>query len=260
MPYPSAADCWRASPPWCWPPPAWSSRRAPPPRVAAACDTATNIALNKPATASSVQGNGYLPAKAVDGNAATRWSSQFSDPQWIQVDLGAGTAVCQVVVNWQTSYAKAFRLELSADGSAAGRRSTPPPPTPAACRRINATGTGRYLRVYGTQRATGYGYSIKELTVHSGSTERRRSARRRRRCRRTSARTWSCSTRRCPARPSRARLDSDLRPAGAQPVRHPRYALLFKPGTYSGSTPTSASTPRCWAWAATRTTSRSTAT
>ncbi|WP_443048119.1 discoidin domain-containing protein, partial [Streptomyces sp. H39-S7] len=45
------------------------------PAPAAACDTTTNTALNKPATASSVQGNSYLPAKAVDGDTGTRWSS-----------------------------------------------------------------------------------------------------------------------------------------------------------------------------------------
>ena len=30
---------------------------------------------------------------------------------------------------------------------------------------LNITGSGRYLRVYGTARSTGYGYSIWELQV-----------------------------------------------------------------------------------------------
>ena len=31
----------------------------------------------------------FPASAAVDGNAGTRWSSAFSDPQWLQVDLGA---------------------------------------------------------------------------------------------------------------------------------------------------------------------------
>ncbi len=47
-----------------------------------------NLALNKPAFASSVENGGLLAPAAVDGNAAgTRWSSEFSDPQWLYVDL-----------------------------------------------------------------------------------------------------------------------------------------------------------------------------
>jgi hypothetical protein len=53
-----------------------------------------NAALNKPATASSVENAGLPASAAVDSNAGTRWSSQFSDPQWIRVDLGASSTVC----------------------------------------------------------------------------------------------------------------------------------------------------------------------
>ncbi|MFC1432213.1 discoidin domain-containing protein [Streptacidiphilus sp. N1-3] len=135
---------------------------------AATCDTATDVALNKPATASSVQGNNYLPAKAVDGDTGTRWSSQASDPQWLQVDLGPGTAVCQVVINWQTSYAKSFQLQLSDDGSTWNPIYSTTANT-GGVQTINAAGTGRYLRMYATQRNNGYGDSIKELVVHSSS-------------------------------------------------------------------------------------------
>src|SRR5688572_1731736 len=41
------------------------------------------------ATASSIQGSSWPAAKAVDGSMSTRWSSAFSDPQWITLDLGA---------------------------------------------------------------------------------------------------------------------------------------------------------------------------
>ena len=45
----------------------------------------TNLALNKTATASSTENAGTPAADAVDGNTGTRWSSAFSDPQWLEV-------------------------------------------------------------------------------------------------------------------------------------------------------------------------------
>ena len=42
-----------------------------------------NLALNKLAVASSLEKPTLPAAAAFDGNATTRWSSAFSDPQWI---------------------------------------------------------------------------------------------------------------------------------------------------------------------------------
>ncbi|HZR54663.1 MAG TPA: discoidin domain-containing protein, partial [Streptosporangiaceae bacterium] len=55
---------------------------------AASCGT-TNVALNKTATASSLENASFPASAAVDGNTGTRWSSAFSDPQWLEVDLGS---------------------------------------------------------------------------------------------------------------------------------------------------------------------------
>jgi hypothetical protein len=44
----------------------------------------TLLSQGKPATASSSENPGAFPASAaVDGNTGTRWSSAFSDPQWL---------------------------------------------------------------------------------------------------------------------------------------------------------------------------------
>src|ERR1700759_2931731 len=71
----------------------------------------------KPATASSVENAGTPAADAVDGNTGTRWSSQFSDPQWLQVDLGSTQSICQVSLNWETASGKAFQIQTSNDAS-----------------------------------------------------------------------------------------------------------------------------------------------
>jgi len=123
-----------------------------------------NIAAFRPVSASSHEG-GNAPAAALDGRTTTRWSSQFSDPQWISVDLGGTATVRQVVLNWEAAYAAAYRLEMSADGT-----SWTPIYTTSAGRggveRLTVAGTGRHLRLYGTARATGYGYSLWELEVY----------------------------------------------------------------------------------------------
>ena len=100
--------------------------------TAATCGT-TNLALNKTATASSTENAGFPASDAVDGNTGTRWSSAFSDPQWLQVDLGSSQSICGVTLHWETAYATAFQIQTSADGST-WTRSTPPPPAPAAPR------------------------------------------------------------------------------------------------------------------------------
>jgi len=135
---------------------------------AAACGTA-NAALNKPATASSAENAGTPASAAVDGDAGTRWSSAFSDPQWIQVDLGSAMSVCQVVLSWEAAYANAFQVQTSTDGNA---WSTVYSTTTGAggTQTLDVTGTGRYVRVNGTARATGYGYSLWELAVRTTTT------------------------------------------------------------------------------------------
>ena len=78
----------------------------------------TLLSQGRPATASSQEGTDTGAAKAVDGDNGTRWSSQFSDPQWLQVDLGATATISQVVLQWEGAYGRAFQIQTSGNGSA----------------------------------------------------------------------------------------------------------------------------------------------
>src|SRR3954452_11775473 len=79
---------------------------------------ATLLSQGNPATASSTATAGaYLASEAVDGNAGTRWASAFSDPQWLQVDLGSTQAITRVELNWETAAAKAFQIQVSDNAS-----------------------------------------------------------------------------------------------------------------------------------------------
>ncbi len=135
----------------------------------AGCGT-TDAAQGRPATASSTENAGTPASAAVDGNIGTRWSSAFTDPQWLQVDLGSSVGVCQVVLNWEAAYASAFQVQLLTNGTTWTTVYSTTTGT-GGVQTLTVSGTGRYLRVNGTARATAYGYSLWELGVHTtGST------------------------------------------------------------------------------------------
>ena len=138
---------------------------AAPKASAATCGT-TNIALHQPTTASSIQGPSWPASNATDGNLSTRWSSAFSDPQWLEVDLGSTQSICQAVIHWETAYAKAFQIQTSNDNSTWTTIYSTTTST-GGTQTLNITGSGRYIRMYGTVRATQYGYSIYEFQVYA---------------------------------------------------------------------------------------------
>lgn len=132
---------------------------------AAANPDGRNLALGRPATSSSVEGDNLAPRFAVDGDPGTRWSSAFSDPQWIGVDLGQVWLVTQVVLRWEVAYGVDYDLAVSTDGTtwrtvwrttdgAGGVRDVRIVATPA-----------RFVRMNGTRRSGMYGYSLWELEI-----------------------------------------------------------------------------------------------
>jgi hypothetical protein len=131
------------------------------------CST-TNAALNRPATASSVENAGTPASAAVDGNPDTRWSSQYLDPQWLQVDLGTVQPICQVVLTWEAAYATAFQIQVS-DNATNWTSIYSTTTGTGGTQTLDVSGTGRYVRLYGTARKTGYGYSLWEFVVHTGA-------------------------------------------------------------------------------------------
>ncbi len=123
------------------------------------------LSQGRTATASSTEGGGTPASAAVDGDTGTRWSSTFSDPQWLQVDLGSSRHICGVDLRWEAAYATEFTIQASADGTAWTDLKSVTDGTGGNVS-YDVSGTGRYVRVYGTARATGYGYSLWEVAVH----------------------------------------------------------------------------------------------
>jgi uncharacterized protein YfaS (alpha-2-macroglobulin family) len=129
----------------------------------------TNIALNRPVTASSYQPTGtngpQLPSYAVDGDYTTRWASEWLDTAWVQVDLGSVTTFNRVLLAWEAAYATSYQVQISNDGSTWT--------TIYATTSGNGgfddlvlSGTARYVRMNGQARATTFGYSLWEFGVY----------------------------------------------------------------------------------------------
>src|SRR5512140_1914964 len=123
------------------------------------------ISQGKPVTASSTENAAFPAVNAVDGNPGTRWASAFSDPQWIQIDLGATAGIDRVVLNWEAAYGRSYQIQTSANGST---RTTIYSTTTGdgGTDDLAITGSGRYVRMNGTVRATQYGYSLWEFQVY----------------------------------------------------------------------------------------------
>ncbi len=130
---------------------------------------AVNLTGGATAAASSAEWNpfvSYAPDRAIDGSASSRWASDWSDDQWLQIDLPATTLVSRVTLDWERAYARAYRIEVSTDGT--------------TWRTVWSTSTGdggldtarfagvpaRHVRVHGEQRATSWGYSLYDVGVY----------------------------------------------------------------------------------------------
>jgi hexosaminidase len=103
--------------------------------------------------------------QAVDGSMETRWESEFSDPQWLQLGMVQEMAFTRVELYWQDAYGKEYDIDISDDGET----------WTTVYSETNGVGgldvidlpgnTGRYIRMFGKKRGTQWGYSLFEFNV-----------------------------------------------------------------------------------------------
>ena len=124
-----------------------------------------NLALNRPVTVSSIADNSS-GINAVDGNTGTRWSSAYTNNEWIYVDLGSAKSITEIKLYWEAAYGSSYKIQVSDNAinwtdvysTLIGDGGIDDIP-------IAAT-TARYVRLLGEQRATEYGYSLWEIEVY----------------------------------------------------------------------------------------------
>ena len=127
------------------------------------------------AVASSIQDNNseFKPENAIDNDFSTRWSSEFSDPQWICFDLGSKKSFQTVTILWESAYGKVYELQIS-DNALDWK---------TIFKENNGDGDedediiitkrqkARYVRIYCIKRGTQWGYSIWDVSILSKKKE-----------------------------------------------------------------------------------------
>jgi hyaluronoglucosaminidase len=132
---------------------------------------ADNVALASAggiASASSTEAGlpQFTPDHAIDGDAGTRWSSNYTDGEWLQVQLGQARHVGKVVVQWELAHANAYQIQTSPDGATWTTAATVADSQGGAETVWLDQDGVRYLRMQGVSRSTRFGYSIFEFRAY----------------------------------------------------------------------------------------------
>ena len=96
------------------------------------------------------------------------WASAWKkDDAWWQVDLQTARPVSKVTIEWEKAYATKYRIQTSLDGTNWTDVATVTGANGGLDTVSFAPTSARYVRMQGVERATKYGYSIKEFGVFS---------------------------------------------------------------------------------------------
>ncbi|MFF3838070.1 discoidin domain-containing protein [Streptomyces sp. NPDC001930] len=188
----------------------------------------TLLSQGKTATASSTEGGAFSASAAVDGDlTGTRWASAWQDAQWIQVDLGSSATLSHAVLTWEAAYGRSYDIQASENGTD-WRTVTTVSAGDGGTDDVTLSGTGRYIRMNGLTRATGYGFSLWEFQVYgtTGGTGP------------TLPGGGDLGPNVHVVDPStpgiQAKLDQVFQEQESAQFGSGRHAFLFKPGTYNG--------------------------
>ncbi|MCK4947462.1 MAG: discoidin domain-containing protein, partial [Candidatus Aureabacteria bacterium] len=118
-------------------------------------------------TASSVENNRpeLRGENAVDGNIHTRWASKQSDPQWICFDLGSPKMFDSMNILWETAYAAVYKIQISDDLKNWQTVYTEKKGNGDTDIVYVGKQKARFVKMYGVERATDWGYSIFEFKI-----------------------------------------------------------------------------------------------
>ncbi len=99
--------------------------------------------------------------------AQQTWGSPNNE--WITVDLGTTRQIGRVKLTWEAAYGKGYQIQTSNDGTTWSSIYTTSTSDGGVDDLTGLTGSGRYVRMQGTLRATTYGFSLFEFEVYAAS-------------------------------------------------------------------------------------------
>lgn len=116
-------------------------------------------------TVSSSENDSLRPENVLDGNIATRWSSKFSDREWLEIDLGKVEEISGLTLFWETAYAASYEVLLSTDGKD-WKSAFKQDKGAGGNEAISFDEAGaRYIKLVFGKRATQWGYSLSEISI-----------------------------------------------------------------------------------------------
>jgi hypothetical protein len=125
-----------------------------------------NLALFKPIVASSIENADLDETFANDGDPVSRWSSEYSNDQWIYVDLQNPTEISSVKLFWEAAFGQNYEIQISNDAQE----------WETIYEEINGDGgedaisfdavTTHYVRMLGHTRSTDFGFSLFEFEIY----------------------------------------------------------------------------------------------
>ena len=114
------------------------------------------------ATASSGTGD-YAARYAVDGDTATRWSSNFGDSEWWQAEFEEPQFLAGMKILWETAFAEKYEIAVSDDGQKWKTVYDVLEGDGQTDILFFAPVRAKFLRIVCKQRGTGWGNSIWEI-------------------------------------------------------------------------------------------------
>lgn len=118
----------------------------------------------------SIQGEDtelFNPVYMLDGDAATRWSSQHSDPQQVTLEFGQPEKLKRIDLVWETACGKKYSLSTSVDGENWDEiYSTDSGKGGHEIILLEEPVKAKFLRFEGLERGTDWGYSLYEFKVY----------------------------------------------------------------------------------------------
>ena len=135
-------------------------------------EAGVNLAPGSKVTASSQETEDFPGPLAADGDLGTRWSSEYTDPSWLLLDLGSVKKVGAAVIYFETAASADFTLETSSDGvnfkeAATVRGNAAAGVDNPVTVLFREAADCRYVRFTGLARATQWGHSIYELELYA---------------------------------------------------------------------------------------------
>lgn len=116
--------------------------------------------------------------KIIDGNFDSRWESKSEDPQYFTIELGRNEEIGGIKIYWEAAAAKNYTIETSIDnenwtnvftrvnGNGGQKNGDGNKSSGLESVSFDKVTTAKYVRIYCSERLTGYGDSIYEIKLY----------------------------------------------------------------------------------------------